>query len=128
MYGPNGIQTPCPTFTPGQPYPWESGNAGPGDQWTSVFLLIDKHGHATDCRIGEGNIRNKDTRGKICMSFVKNWYTKPILKDGKPVEGWFKRLFIIAGTKHKMSDLEARKSFFEQHPDERPECYPQYIR
>jgi hypothetical protein len=121
-------QRPCPTFTPGQPYPWEVRKPQPGDQWTWVYLLIDQKGRAKDCRIGDGNIRNKDTRGMICLSFQKNWYTKPILKDGKPIEGWFKRLFIIANTKHQTSDLEARKLYFQQHPDERPECYPEYTR
>ena len=66
-------QAPCPTFTPGQLYPWESRKPQPGDQWAWVYLLIDKHGRAKDCRIGDGNVRNKDTRGMICLSFHKNW-------------------------------------------------------
>lgn len=121
-------KAPCPTFTPGQPYPWEVRETLPGDQWAWVYLLIDKKGRATDCRIGEGNVRDKDSRGIICMSFQKNWYTKPILKDGKPVEGWFKRYFVIKGTKHEVHDLDARKLYFQQHPNERPECYPEYTR
>ena len=100
----------------------------PGDQWAWVYLQIDKRGRATDCRIGEGNIRDKDKRGIICMSFQKNWYTKPIVKDGKPVEGWFRRYFIIKSTKHETRDLEARKLYFQQHPNERSECYPEYAR
>jgi hypothetical protein len=125
---PSTERQPCPSFTPGKPYPWESREILPGDQWVWVYLLIDKRGRATDCRIGEGNIRDKDRRGIICMSFQKNWYTKPILKDGQPIEGWFKRYFIITGTKHQMRDLEARRLYLQQHPNERPECYPEYGR
>jgi hypothetical protein len=118
----------CPTFTPGMPYPWETKEIVPGDQWAWVYLLIDKNGRAKDCRIGEGTIHDKDRRGIICMSFVKNWYVKPILKDGQPVEGWFRRYFLLEGTKHAGRDVEARKLFFQQHAEERPECYPEYTR
>jgi hypothetical protein len=119
----------CPQFTPGQSYPWESHELMPGDQYAWVYLLIDKKGRATDCRIGETNIRGSDARGILCMSFVKNWYTKPILNDaGEPVEGWFKRYFLEIGVKHQSRDLEARKLYFQQHPEVRPECYPEYTR
>ena len=119
----------CPTWTPGQPYPWESHEIMSGDQYAWVYLLIDKRGRAKDCRIGETNMHDHDTRGILCMSFVKNWYTKPILgQEGKPVTGWFKRYFISLGTKHQQRDLEARKLFLEQNPEERRECYPEYAK
>jgi hypothetical protein len=122
----NADQRPCPTFTPGQPYPWEARNVMKGDQWADVYLFIDKKGRAKDCRLGGGTIRDKNTRWYICSSFKKSWYTKPILKDGLPVEGWFKRRFIMTNGRHMDTDAEARKRFFQEHPEERPECYPEY--
>jgi hypothetical protein len=122
-------QATCPTWTPGQLYPWESHELVSGDQYAWVYLLINNRGHATDCRIGETNMHDHDTRGILCMSFQKNWYMNPIIGDnGKPVTGWFKRYFISLGTKHQQKDLEARKLFFQQHLEERPQCYPEYTR
>ena len=101
----------------------------PGDQYAWIYLLIDKRGRATDCRIGETNMHDHDTSGILCMSFQKNWHMKPIVDgDGKPVEGWFKRYFLSIGTRHQQHDIEARRMYFEQHLDERRECYPEYTR
>jgi hypothetical protein len=123
---PNPSQPPCPTFTPGQPYPWQSREAMKGDQWAWVHLFIDKQGHAKDCRIGDTNVGSKDTRWYICNSFKNNWYTKPLMKDGKPIEGWFKRYLIITNGRHLDTDAKARTRFFAEHPEERRECYPEY--
>jgi hypothetical protein len=90
----------------------------PGDEWGYVHLFIDKRGRAIGCGLSETNIRSRDRRGILCMSFEKNWYTRAIIENGKPVEKWVKRPFLIFGDKHEKADSEARKRYLQEHPSE----------
>jgi len=40
----------------------------------------------------------------------------------------FERFVLIAGYDHFVADHKARKRWFERHPQERQECYPEPIR
>jgi hypothetical protein len=115
-------QTACPKLMPGQPTPWSIQEHMPGDEWGYVHLFIDKHGRAVGCGLSETNIRSKDRRGILCMSFEKNWYTKPIIENDTPVEKWVKRPFVIFGGRHEKADDLARKRYLQEHPAE-AECY-----
>lgn len=97
----------------------------PGDFWAWVHLEIDKDGRALGCGIGKTNISSQNTRSNLCRSYVASWKAVPILKDGKPIKTTVRRYTVIMGDKHADAERKARKQFFRDHPNERPECYPQ---
>jgi len=102
--------------------PWEIREIMPGDRWAWVYLKIDTHGRPYSCGIGENNM-TPGLRSRTCISFIRNWKAVPVMRDGKPVATTIKRHFIAIGDKHYEANREARKRFFLEHPDERPECY-----
>ena len=115
-------KTACPPREEGN-VPWGSAELMDGDKWAWVFLDIDAGGHVRECRIGTNNM-NPELRAKTCMSFTRNWKAVPVLQDGKPGPATIKRHFVALGRKHYKANEKARKSFFLDHPEERPECYP----
>jgi hypothetical protein len=119
--------TPCPKqWGPGEMFPWESEEIMPGDQWANLRLDIDEKGRATGCRIEATNIHSANTKYAVCYSFKKNWYTDPILENGKPVAKTVRTQFIIRGSKHEKREEKARQQFFRDNPGERRECYPNH--
>jgi hypothetical protein len=115
-------------FTPGEPYPWESSELMPGDEYARVYLTVDHSGHASTCRIGETNIYSKDRRWYLCNSYKTDWYTHPLVKDGKSVEAQVRHYVVITGTRHLDHDWAAGKRWFQLHPEESRKCYPDYRR
>jgi hypothetical protein len=102
--------------------PWVTGDSWPDDRWAWVYLEIDTRGRPLACRIGENNM-SPALRSKACRSFVHNWTAVPVMRDGKAVRTIIKRRFVVMSDKHFEANSEARKRFFLEHPEERPECY-----
>ncbi|QAY79603.1 hypothetical protein [Sphingosinicella sp. BN140058] len=98
--------------------PWQTGELHPGDQWADMVLDINKRGRVTRCRMGANNIRSSDRRWYVCNSFLKGWFTDPVMKDGKPIDGVIRRRFILLGGKGEKVDDRARKAYRSAHPDE----------
>jgi hypothetical protein len=104
--------------------PWNTPGLMEGDRWAWVYLKINTRGTPTSCGIGENNLSD-GARSKVCRSFIRNWRATPVLQNGKPISTTIKRHFVIIGRKHEKAYDEARKKFFEEHPEERRECYPE---
>lgn len=111
----------CPAREKGA-YPWLIKEIIPGDRWAWVHLDIDTDGRPVACRLGKNNM-TPGLRSTTCTSFVRNWKAVPVVQDGKPVRTTIKRFFVAMGDKHAKAEKEARKRFFLEHPQERPECY-----
>jgi len=94
-----------------------------GDLWAWIYLDLDKSGDPIRCYIGENNMPSPETRSKVCRSFVANWKSAPLMKDGKAVAGTTRRHFTIMGRRHEKLFEEARKRWLAAHPTESAECY-----
>ena len=94
---------PCPKFERGARYPWQTTEIMPGDRYTSIALDVDRSGFPIRCAFGKNNFPDPKTRT-------------------------FERFVLIAGYDHFVADHKARKRWFERHPQERQECYPEPIR
>jgi len=113
----------CPPHEPGY-LPWMSNGIAKGDLWAWVYLDLDKDARPKRCLMGENNIHDADTRFLACSAMKEGW--KPATPDqGRSVASTMvKRLFIIPGPDRNKAIREAKKSYFAEHPDQRPECYP----
>jgi hypothetical protein len=72
--------------------------------------------------MGRNNI-DGDNKFFVCKAFLEQWSTAAPGGDSKATT--IERKYIAYGEKHRKAEREARKQFFLQHPEERPECYPQ---
>lgn len=111
----------CPARETGT-YPWTTGGAVNGDYYAWVYLTIGKDRRPT-CAIGENNIHDSDMRFFVCHAFTEQW--KPARASDAEPGAVVKRLMVIPGPRHAKAEKEARKKFFAEHPDERPDCYPE---
>jgi hypothetical protein len=113
----------CPPRETGT-YPWTKYGTVKGDEWAWVYLELDKKGWAKRCLMGENNIDDSDRRFFVCRAMKQDW--RPATKDGALAlaSTTVKRFFLIPGPDHEKQMREAKKRFFAEHPDERPECYP----
>ncbi|HZU52247.1 MAG TPA: hypothetical protein VE968_10275, partial [Sphingomicrobium sp.] len=59
----------------------------------------------------------------ICRGITEQW--KPARAEDALPGALIKRLMVIPGPNHAKIDKEARKRYFAEHPDQRPECYPE---
>lgn len=115
---------PCPPRETGS-YPWNTNKIMKGDLWAWVILEVGKDGKPGRCLMGDNNIRDRDLRFFACKAFTDDWKPgQPITMDasGKAV---VKRFFIMPGPEHEKARKQARKRFFAENPNERPECYPE---
>ena len=103
-------------------FPWANNGLVNGDLYGWVYLKIDKNGRP-QCFMGQNNINDSDQRFFICQAFTRDW--KPAKPEDALPGAVVKRLFIMAGPHHDKIEKEARRRFFADHPDERPECYPE---
>ena len=106
-----------------------------GDEYAEIYIDIDKAGKPIGCRMGQNNIPG-DNKFFVCQAFIEQWRTSPRPNDpaiGPPpphlpansrVNATVHRTYIAYGPDHEKAERNARKQFFQQHPDERPECYP----
>ena len=108
----------------GQTYPWQITDVMPGDKYAEVYIDIDERGSPVKCAIGKTNIP-PDDRFWACKSFMDDWHTDPIIRDGKAVRGTVHRSLTLTGDEHQAANRKARKRWFAEHPAERPSCYPE---
>ncbi len=113
---------PCPPREVGT-YPWTTDGALPGDQYGWVYLTIGKDGQPQQCGMGQTNIFDSDLRFFVCRAMMRDW--KPASGEKLAAGSVVKRLMILPGPHHDKVNKEARKRFFADHPDQRPECYPE---
>ena len=113
----------CPPHEPGY-LPWLTNGVAKGDLWAWVYLELDKDARPKRCLMGENNIHDADTRFLACDAMKQGW--KPATEeDGRALASTtVKRLFILPGPNRNKEIREAKKRWFAEHPDQRPECYP----
>jgi len=133
---PSLSKAPCPKNKYDPPYPWFTGQGMAGDQYADVYIDIDKSGKPINCRMGQNNIPGDD-KFYVCQAFLGQLTTtapsaNPTpgpppanLPRNSPVKGTIYRRYVGYGPDHEKAERNARKQFFEQHPDERQECYPE---
>ncbi|HWI77202.1 MAG TPA: hypothetical protein VNS53_09010 [Sphingomicrobium sp.] len=85
---------------------------------------MDKDAQAKRCLMGNNNIHDADTRFLACDAMRESW--KPATEDDARAVALttVRRLFIIRVRTGTRKIREAKKLWFAQHPDQRPECYP----
>jgi hypothetical protein len=88
----------------------------PGDKWGVAVLTIDEKGDPQRCYLRDTNIRSKELRWSICNAFKREWYTKPLMKDGVPVRGIVERMVVMPGRASQAAARKARKAAKEQPP------------
>lgn len=118
---PGFAKEPCAPREVGT-YPWAANGLVNGDLYAWVYLTIGKD-RRPQCSIGENNIHDSDLRFFVCKAFTDGW--KPARPEDVSPGKVVKRLTVIAGPSHAKIEKEARRRFFAEHPDERPECYPE---
>jgi len=94
-----------------------------GDYWAWVYLVIGKDHRVEKCLMGDNNIHDDQLRFFACKAFTDGW-DPANANDVQPGQE-IKRFFVIPGGKHEKANKDARKKFFADHPNERPECYPE---
>lgn len=126
---------PCPPSKYPPPYPWFIPGPLNGDDYADIYIDIDKAGNPVACRMGRNNIPG-DNKFFICKAFLDQWKTAPPdsnsdvgpppadLPSHSPIVGTVHRVYDGYGAAHEKAERAARKKFFADHPDERPDCYP----
>jgi hypothetical protein len=132
---PTLAKAPCPATKYQPPYPWFIEGIMKGDQFADIYLDIDKSGKPINCRMGQNNIPGDD-KFFVCKAFIDQWTTAPPsvnptlgpapadLPASSPIKGTIHRKYVAYGENHEKAESDARKKFFQQHPEERSECYP----
>jgi hypothetical protein len=135
MASPAAAKEPCPANKYHSAYPWAVDQLMDGDEYADVYIDVDQAGRPVACRIGQNNIAG-DEKFFVCKAFEEQWTTAPPsanstvgpppnnLPQHSPIKGTVYRRFVAFGSKHEKAEREARKQFFQAHPEERPECYP----
>ena len=130
-----GAAAPCEPSKYPPPYPWFIGDTMPGDRYAEIYLHIDKAGKPISCRMGKNNIPGDD-KYFVCNAFIEQWKTSPRPNDpavgppppnlprNSPIVATVHRQLLSYGEKHSKAERQARILFFQQHPEERSECYP----
>ena len=101
-------------------YPWLIEDVMSGDDYGDVYVDIDGEGVPTGCRFGDTNIRDSNEKFTVCQGFMQQWHKSEA--NGSPQT--LKEKFISYGSKHRKAERDAEKLYFQQHPDDRPDCYP----
>jgi hypothetical protein len=114
----------CPKWEAGTRYPWQSSEILPGDQYATVILDVDRKGYPFRCTIGKNNYPDREFGIWICRAYYLLW-RGPEAAASDPDTRRLERFSLIDGSKHDLADRRARRLWFEQHPDERPACYPE---
>ena len=117
-------QARCPKWEAGARYPWMSNTPLRHDRFAWVHLDVDRKGYPIRCRIGHNNLEDAEARVWFCKQYYDRWRGARA-SASEPAVRKLKRYALIAGPKHAAADRRARKLWFEQHPEERPKCYPE---
>jgi hypothetical protein len=114
----------CPEREAGSAYPWQNLQPIKGDRHAVLFIDVDKTGRPINCRMGENNIPDPDMRFRACLAYKGDWRAPAAAAD-EPAVRTITRNFTLIGYEHQMADKKGRKLWFQQHPAERQECYPE---
>ena len=93
-----------------------------GDQQAVVYVDVDKTGRPLKCALAKNNIPYPETRFRLCKTYMEDWHASAAA-SGEPAIRTIRRDFTMLGNDHQLADQEARKQYFRDHPEERPECY-----
>lgn len=96
----------------------------PGDQFAWVYIDVDKEGRPLRCALGQNNIYDPEARFRLCKAYSDSWRASPAAPSDPPTRT-IKRYMVMIGYKHEIANQKARKQYFRDHPEERPECYPE---
>src|SRR5512141_2729711 len=113
----------CPKWERGTRYPWQSNTILRDDRFAWVILDVDRDGYPFKCRIGNNNYADNEERFWLCKQYSSLWRGPPA-KPSDPDRRRLERFSLIPGDRHVRADRKARRAWFEQHPDQRSECYP----
>jgi hypothetical protein len=119
----NAAADNCPPHEPGY-LPWMENGTVKGDLWAWVYLELDKDALPKRCLMGENNIHDADTRFFACRAMKEDWRPATAEQARSVASTTVKRFFVIPGPDRNKEIREAKKRFFAEHPNERPECYP----
>jgi hypothetical protein len=114
----------CPKWEAGTRYPWQTNQIMPRDQFAHMLLKVDRHGYPLDCKLADNNYPDPESRVWLCKQYYLMW-RGPQAAVSDPDTRVLERLSIIPGYDHYMADLKARRTWFREHPEARPECYPE---
>ena len=117
----------CPVHEPGARYPWQSNTIMRGDRFGWVIMDVDRYGAPASCRIGKNNFLDVETGMFLCKNYSERW-RGPKATAADPDRRTFTRFSLLAGYDHLIADRKARKQWFKDHPEERPQCYPEPTR
>lgn len=117
-------KAPCPKWEPGARYPWQSNEILRGDRFAWLFLDVDRGGYPVRCRFGSNNHVDAEARVWLCKQYYDFWRGPPAAASD-PAIRTLERYSLVPGYEHDMADKKARKAWFKQYPEQRPECYPE---
>jgi hypothetical protein len=117
----------CPAHELGAFYPWESREIRSRDQFAWIYLDVDRKGYVVRCAFGKNNFPDPEGLFWLCKSYSDRWRATPAA-NSDPAIRTLERFALIASYEHTAADRKARKLWFQQHPEERPECYPEPTR
>ena len=108
-------------------YPWLIERIMEGDRHAEVYLDVTKSGEPLACRIGKTNIRSDSDKFDVCRAFLSTRGWREGVDPSTPESGrtTIKRKYVAYGGKHQKAEREARKLYFQQHPNVSPKCFPE---
>jgi hypothetical protein len=122
---PTLAKVPCPKRPIGSlAYPWLIEGYMDGDHYADIYLDVSKDGEPVACRFGKTNIHSNDEKFGVCLAFMRTrgWSVNPSTPEATRTT--ITRKYISYGGKHEKAERAARKLYLAQHPEERPECFP----
>jgi hypothetical protein len=117
----------CSKWEAGARYPWQSNEIMRGDLYGWVIMDVDRYGAPASCRIGKNNFLDVETAVFLCKNYSERW-RGPKAAPSDPDRRTFTRFSLINGYDHFIADKKGRRQWFNDHPGERPECYPEPTR
>lgn len=114
----------CPKWEAGTRYPWQSNEVLRDDRFAWVILDVDRRGYPYRCGVGKNNYPDPESRVWLCKQYEDRW-RGPVAAPTDPNRRILMRYSLIPGPKHASADYKARAAWFQEHPNERPECYPE---
>lgn len=94
------------------------------DHFAWMILDVDRRGYPYRCRIGKNNYPDPESRVWLCKQYEERW-RGPRAGATDPKRRTLTRFSLVPGPRHALADKKARPIWFEQHPQERPICYPE---
>ena len=114
----------CPKWEAGARYPWQSDKILRDDLYAWMILDVDRRGYPVRCGVAKNNYPDPESRVWLCKQYLERWRGPPATA-AEPKRRTLMRFALIPGPKHDLADKRARPIWFRQHPQQRPECYPE---